>query len=430
MLKNNYAKVIIIGAGFGGLTAAKNLGDPLTEVAVIDKTNHHLFQPLLYQVASAAISPADIARPIREILRNRKNTYILMDEVTNIDKDTKTIQTSNGDILSFDYLIIAIGTRHCYFGKDEWEAFAPGIKTLDDALLIREKILKSFEKAERESRLSEIEKYLNFVVVGGGPTGVELAGAIAEIAHKTLAKDYKRVNLQKTKIYLVEASSHILSNYPLVLSNKAKKELEDLGVEVIVNKRVSQVSEDGIVIDDLCIPTMNILWAAGNQALPLLKCLKIPLDKQGRAIVDPDLSLPGFSEIFVIGDAASVCLKNGKIVPGIAPAAIQEGKYVAHIIRNRIAKEKRKPFKYLDKGMMATIGKARAIAVLGPIKLSGLPAWCVWSLIHIVYLIGFRNRFTVMLQWVHSYFTGARGARIITKPLGKISPNHPSQHNL
>lgn len=413
MLKS---RVIIIGAGFGGLSVATHLAKSSNEITVIDKTNHHLFQPLLYQVASAALSPSDIARPIREILNKQKNTYVLMSEVIAIDKDNKTITTSSGDVLDFDFLVIAIGSRHCYFGKDAWEPFAPGIKTIDDALLIREKILRSFEKAEREKDPEEIEKLLNFVVVGGGPTGVELAGAIAEIAHKTMSKDFRRVNLQHTKIYLIEAANQILSTYPSSLSNKATASLRELGVDVITGKRVTDINADGITIEDQFIPTFNVLWAAGNQAMPLLKCLDTPLDKQGRVLVEADLSIPNHENIFVIGDAAAV-FSGKKPIPSIAPAAIQEGKYVAKIISKGLSKCARVPFKYIDKGMMATIGKAKAIAMVGPIKLSGLVAWLAWSLIHVVYLIGFRNRFLVMFQWMHSYLTEKRSSRIITKPL-------------
>ena len=406
-------KVVIIGGGFGGLTVAKNLKRSSQDVLLIDKTNHHLFQPLLYQVASAALSPGEIAIPIREILRKQENTTVIMGEVLSIDKKVKHILLGNGDCISYDYLVVAAGAKHSYFGKNEWEAFAPGLKTIKDAINIREEILLSFEKAERLKQLPVNSKYLNFVVIGGGPTGVEMAGAIAEIAYKTLFQNFRHINPAQSKIFLIEATDRILPAFAKELSLHAKKDLEQLGVNVILGKKVTNITEEGVQVEDVFYPSTNVIWAAGNEASPLLKTLDTPLDRQARAIVEPDLSIPGHPEIFVIGDAACSISKDGKPLPGIAPAAIQQGKYVAKLIRKQIPKEKRTPFKYFDKGSMATIGKARAIVQVGRFRFTGLFAWLMWCFIHVVYLIGFRNRLSVMLEWSLFYLTGQRGARLI-----------------
>lgn len=407
------SKVVIIGGGFGGLTVAKNLNSTRQDVLLIDKTNHHLFQPLLYQVASAALSPGEIAVPIREILRKQKNATVIMGDVERIDKKLKQIILVSGDSLPFDYLVVATGARHSYFGNSTWEKFAPGLKTLSDALNIREEILLSFEKAERFEKLPQNSKYLNFVVIGGGPTGVEMAGAIAEVAYKTMFQNFRRINPAQSKIFLIEAASHILPMFPQELSLRAKKDLEEMGVNVIVGKKVTNITEEGVQVEDIFYPSTNVIWAAGNQASPLLKTLDVPLDRQGRVVVEPDLSIPGNPEIFVIGDAACSIGKDGKPLPGIAPTAIQQGKYVAKILKKQIPKQERPPFKYFDKGSMATIGKAKAIATVGNFKFAGLFAWLMWCFIHIVYLIGFRSRLTVMLEWSFFYLTGQRGARLI-----------------
>lgn len=406
-------KVVILGAGFAGLNAAKILGNSPTDVYVIDRTNHHLFQPLLYQVATAALSPSEIAVPIREILSPYSNISVILGEVLSIDKDKKIIILKNGDDISYEYLIISLGARHSYFGHDEWEKHASGLKNLSDALRIRETILTSFEIAERCDSISEREKYLNFVVIGGGPTGVEMAGAIAEVAFETMVKNFRRIDTSKTKIYLVEGSHHLLAAYPEDLANKAKKYLENLGVTVLSGQRVSSITEEGVQIDGQFINTRNVIWAAGNQASPVLKTLNTPLDKQGRVIVDADLSLPDHPEIFVLGDAACVMDKNGIPLPGLAPVAVQQGRYVARIIRRRLKKEERPPFKYLDKGTMATIGKTKAVGMFGKIKFSGFFAWLAWCFVHIFFLIGFRNRILVLMQWLFSYFTPKRSSRLI-----------------
>jgi NADH:ubiquinone reductase (H+-translocating) len=411
-----YMRVVIIGGGFGGLSAAKALKKAKIDVFVIDKTNHHLFQPLLYEVATAALSPGEIATPLREILRHQSNTTVIMAEVVSIDKTAKKCRLSNGQSIDFDYLIVATGARHSYFGNDRWEPFAPGLKTISDALKIREQVLISFEKAERLDSIFEASKYLNFVIIGGGPTGVEMAGAIAEIAHKTLFKNFRRIRPETSKIYLVEALPRILQTYPETLSTRAKADLESMGVKVLTGKKVTHIDENGVQIEDLFIECKNIIWAAGNQASSLLKTLDVPLDRSGRVIVDPDLSIPGEDNIFVIGDAACVMRKEQPI-PATAPAAIQEGKYVAQIIESSILKEHRRPYCYFDKGSMATIGKAKAIVVYKSLQLSGFFAWLIWAFIHIFYLIGFRSRISVMLEWCSAIITGQRGVRLITRPI-------------
>jgi NADH dehydrogenase len=415
-------KVVILGGGFAGINAAKSLGSSSFDVWLIDKTNHHLFQPLLYQVASAALSPGDIAIPIREILSANENTTIIMGEVTEIDKVNQQVVLRNGDRIGYEYLIVALGARHSYFGNDQWEPFAPGLKTLTDALKVRERILMSFEKAERCDSISEAKKYLNFVIIGGGPTGVEMAGAISEIAYQTMLKDFRRIDTTKTKIYLIEGSPTILPVYPEKLSMKAQKYLEQFGVNVMTGKRVTGVNAEGVTVEGQFIPSENILWAAGNQASPVLKTLNVPLDRQGRVIVDADLSIPDHPEVFVLGDAACAMDKKGKPLPALAPVAVQQGRYVAHILRKRIPKAQRPPFVYFDKGSMATIGKTKAIGMFGKIQFSGLIAWLGWCFVHILYLIGFRNRIVVLMQWLFSYFSSQRGARLINRPIDEELP--------
>lgn len=420
-------KVVILGGGFAGINAAKAFGNSPFDVWVIDKTNHHLFQPLLYQVASAALSPGDIAIPIREILNPYENITILMGEAIEIDKTHQEIVLRNGDRIGYEYLIIALGARHSYFGNDQWEPFAPGLKTLADALKVRERILISFEKAERCDSISEARKYLNFVIIGGGPTGVEMAGAISEIAYQTMLKDFRRIDTTKTKIYLIEGSPHILPVYPEKLSLKAQKYLEQFGVNVITGKRVTGVNAEGVTLEGQLIPSENIVWAAGNQASPVLKTLNVPLDRQGRVIVDADLTIPDHPEVFVIGDAACAMDKKGKPLPALAPVAVQQGRYVAHILRKHLPKSNRPPFLYFDKGTMATIGKTKAIGMFGKIQFSGLIAWLGWCFVHILYLIGFRNRLVVLMQWLFSYFSSQRGARLINRPIDEELPKTPSK---
>lgn len=406
-------KVVIIGGGFGGLTAAKALKNADVDITLIDKTNHHLFQPLLYQVASAALSPADIAAPIRSILRKHENVKVIMGEVINIDTQTRKVFLHD-DEFDYDYLIVAIGSRHSYFGQDEWEEFAPGLKTMSDALTLREKMLLSFEKAERSNDPKEIEKHLTFVIVGGGPTGVELAGAIAEIAKHTMMKDFRKIDPAKTKIILVEATNKILGIYDEPLNKKGKKFLEELGVQIKLNSKVTGINLLGVELENEFIETQNVIWAAGNTIPPLIKTLKTELDKAGRVIVEKDCSVKENPEIFVIGDAALCYDKNGKQLPGVCPVAIQQGNFVAKIIAKHIPKEKRSQFKYFDKGNLATIGRARAVMQIGNFKASGLIAWLAWVFIHILYLIGFRNRYKVLAEWIWLYITNRNGIRLIT----------------
>ncbi|MDE3055544.1 MAG: NAD(P)/FAD-dependent oxidoreductase [Verrucomicrobiota bacterium] len=412
-------KVVILGGGFAGLNTAKALGNTRFDVTLIDKTNHHLFQPLLYQVATAALSPGDIAMPIREILNTYKNITIFMSEVAAIDKEKQLVFLRSGEEISYDYLVVALGARHSYFGNEAWESMAPGLKTLNDALKIREQILLSFEKAESCDSIIKAKKYLQFVIVGGGPTGVEMAGAIAEIAYKTMLKDFRRIDTTKTKIYLIEASPHILPAYPEKLAAKAQCYLEHFGVRVIAGKRVTEINSEGVQIEGQFIPAENVFWAAGNQASSVLKTLGVPLDRQGRAQVESDLSIPGHPELFVIGDAACALDKKGFALPALAPVAVQEGRYVARIIRENLPKEKRPPFSYFDKGTLATIGETKAVGMFGKFQFSGFIAWLGWSLIHILYLVGFRNRITVATQWLFSYFSSKKGARLIYRHLDK-----------
>jgi len=415
-------KVVILGGGFAGINAAKALGNTKHDVWIIDKTNHHLFQPLLYQVASAALSPGDIAVPIREILAPYENITVIMGEATAIDKEQHEVVLRNGDRVGYEYLIVALGARHSYFGNDQWEKYAPGLKTLADALKVRERILLSFEKAERCDSISEAKKYLNFVIIGGGPTGVEMAGAISEIAYHTMLQNFRRIDPTKTKIYLIEGSPHILPVYPEKLSLKAQKYLEHFGVNVITGKRVTEVTAEGVNVEGMLIPSENVLWAAGNQASPILKTLDVPLDRQGRVMVDTDLTIPDHPEIFVVGDAACAMDKKEKPLPGLAPVAVQQGRYVAQILRRNLPKTQRPPFVYFDKGTMATIGKTKAIGMFGKIQFSGLIAWLGWCFVHILYLIGFRNRMVVITQWLFSYFSSQRGARLINRPIDEEMP--------
>lgn len=412
-----YSKVVIIGGGFGGLNTAKALKNARFDILLIDKTNHHLFQPLLYQVATASLSPGDIATPIREILSHQENATVIMGEVVSIDKNLKQITLANGDLIGYDYLVLAPGARHSYFGNDQWEKNAPGLKTVSDALKIREQVLVSFEKAERMDSISEGSKFLNFVVIGGGPTGVEMAGAIAEIAHHTLFKNFRRIKPEKSRIFLIEAAPHVLPTYPEKLSLRAQHDLEEMGVTVLTNTKVTDVTPDGVQIEGEFIEAHNVIWAAGNQAAPLLKSLDVPMDRAGRVIVGPDLTIPNHPEIYVIGDAAQAQGKDGKPLPGVATVAIQQAHYIAHNIKHAIPKDQRKPFSYFDKGSMATIGRSRAVVWMGSLRFAGIFAWLTWCFVHIVYLIGFRNRLAVMMEWFFHFLTGERGVRLIYRTL-------------
>lgn len=416
MTSERLPHVVIVGAGFGGLNAARALKKAPVQVTVVDRRNHHLFQPLLYQVATASLSPADIASPVRGILRRQDNVRVLLAEVTGIDLERREIKlTGDGEqSLHYDYLILAAGARHSYFGHDEWEECAPGLKSLEDALEIRRRILLAFEEAERATSEAERDYLMTFVVVGGGPTGVELAGALGEISRYTLARDFDNIDPTWAKIYLLEAGPRILPMFPPSLARRAMRDLNRLGVRVRTGAMVTGVDERGVLLGDERIPARTILWAAGVNASPLGKMLGVQLDRAGRVPVEQDLSLPGHPEVFVIGDMATLTGPNGKPYPGVAQVAIQQGKQAAANVCRRIKGEPTQPFRYLDYGNMATIGRNRAIADIRGIHLGGFPAWLAWIFIHIAYLIGFRNRLVVMLQWAWLYFTYQRGARLIT----------------
>jgi len=410
-------KVIIIGGGFGGLNAAQGLKKADVDVLLLDKTNHHVFQPLLYQVATAALSADNIASPIRKILAKQKNTAVFLADVVAIDKANREVVSANGDRFQYDYLIVAPGARHSYFGKSEWEAMAPGLKTVSDAIGIRERILLSYERAERCESEEEALRFLRFVVVGGGPTGVEMAGAIAEIATKSLIKDFRYIKTAQTKIYLIEGTGQILPTFPESLGRQAQKDLERLGIEVRLNTFVTDVTPDGVWLKDEFLESPNVIWAAGNAASPLVRTLGVELDRCGRVLVGPDLTIPGHPELFVIGDAACAKDKAGNPLPGVAPVALQQGRYAAQIIAKNIEPAARKPFSYFDKGMMATVGKAKAVAAVGKLKISGYFAWIAWCFIHILYLISFTDRIHVMMQWVYLYIFNKRRVRLIIRPV-------------
>ncbi|GIW03694.1 MAG: NADH dehydrogenase [Thermomicrobiales bacterium] len=408
--------VVIIGAGFGGLQAARALNGAPVQVTVIDKRNHHLFQPLLYQVATASLSPADIASPIRAIVRRQDNIRVLLGEVTHINVDQREVHlTGDGErVIAYDHVIVAAGARHSYFGHDEWETYAPGLKSLEDALEIRRRILLAFEEAERATSEELRDRLMTFVVVGGGPTGVELAGALGELSRYTLARDFDNIDPTWAKIYLLEAGPRILPMFPESLARTAVTYLNRLGVRVRTGALVTGVDRDGVWLGEERIRAHTVLWAAGVTASPLGTSLGVALDRASRVLVEQDLSLPGHPEVFVIGDLALLNGPDGKPYPGVAQVAIQQGKQAAENIRRRIAGAPAQPFHYIDYGTMATIGRNRAIADIRGIHLGGFPAWIAWVFIHILYLIGFRNRLIVMLQWTWAYFTFQRGARLIT----------------
>ena len=413
--------VVIIGGGFGGLYAAKGLGKSPVRITLVDRSNHHLFQPLLYEVATAALSPAEIAAPIRAVFSKQRNTAVLLGNVVEIDTAHRIVHLADGAI-AYDYLVVAAGATHSYFGNDDWARFAPGLKTIDDALEIRQRFLLAFETAEREADDAARRTLLTFVVIGAGPTGVELAGTMAELARKAIPRDFRTIDASTARVILVEAMDRVLPTFPPDLSEKARRSLEELGVEVRLNSPVTKIDGDGVCIGSERINTENIIWAAGVQASPLGKSLGAPTDRAGRVMVQSDLSIPGHPEVFVIGDLASVVDPDtNKPVPGVAPAAIQMGKYVARVIdrevRGKALPQQRRPFHYRDKGMLATIGRAKAVAKLGKLKFSGLIAWLLWALVHVMYLIGFRNRLIVMLQWAWAYIAFQRGARVITGPV-------------
>jgi NADH dehydrogenase len=402
-------RVVVVGAGFGGLAVAKGLRREPVSITMVDRRNFHLFQPLLYQVATAALNPSDIAYPIRTIFRRQRNVErIVLGEVIGVDPAARTVDLADGERLPYDTLVLATGATHSYFGHDDWRHTAPGLKTIEDALTIRRRILEAFERAEHQPEDSQ--KELTFVVVGAGPTGVELAGALAEIATRSLVDEYHRIDPAAARIVLVEGGPRVLPVYPPRLSVSAREQLESLGVEVRVDSAVSEVDESGVVLaDGTRIEAGTVLWAAGVTASPLGAMLGVATDRTGRVRVGPDLSITGHPEVFVIGDLAAI-----EGVPGVAPAALQQGRHAGRQIANDVAGRPRLPFRYRDKGSLATIGRARAVADLGVIRFSGFAAWAAWLTIHIAYLIGFRNRLLVLISWAWNYLTFRRGARIIT----------------
>jgi len=414
-------RVVIIGGGFGGLSAAKRLKNASVQVTLIDRCNYHLFQPLLYQVATGALSPANIAAPLRNILKSQKNTRVLLAEATRIDAAGRRVILSDGEI-PYDTLIVATGATHQYFGHDEWEKFAPGLKTVEDATDMRRRILLAFEAAERETDSEKLRAWMTFVVVGAGPTGAELAGALGEIAHDTLKHDFRDIDPSQTKILLVEATDRVLPPYPPALSEAARKMLVRLGVTIRTSASVVNLEDGAVTIREgeltETIRTRTVLWAAGVLASPLGRMLSqdagAPIDRAGRVVVEPDLTVPGHPEIFVIGDLANFSHQTGKPLPGVAQPAIQAGRYVGEALERRLRGQKIRPFHYVDKGSLATIGRAAAVADLGWLRLSGLPAWIIWLFVHLLYIVEFQNRLLVLVQWAWLYITQNRAARLIT----------------
>jgi NADH dehydrogenase len=406
-------RVVIIGGGFGGLYTARGLKGVDVEVTLVDQHNYHLFQPLLYQVASAALNPSDIAAPIRSILRRQKNVAVMLGEAVRIDVEGKRVVLADGE-LTYDWLVVATGATHSYFNHPEWERLAPGLKTIEDALEIRSRVLLAFEEAEREEDPAKQMAWLTFVVVGGGATGVELAGALSEIARQAMIKDFRRIRPESARVILVEQHPRVLPPYPPDLSEKARQQLAGLGVEVITGEAVDDLDDCQVKIGERVIPTRTVLWGAGVQASPLAGSLGVPLDRAGRVLVEPDLTIPGHKDVFVIGDLAAAAQYDGSFVPGVAPAAIQEGQHTALNLERAAAGQPLRAFKYKDKGSLATIGRAAAVADIGRWHFGGFLAWLAWLLIHIAFLIGFRNRFLVLIQWAWAYVTRRRGARLIT----------------
>ncbi len=416
----NEPRVVIVGAGFGGLQAARALHGAAVRVTVIDRNNYHTFQPLLYHVATAGLSPADITAPIRSVLRHQRNAEVLLADVTGVGVEQRRVHvheraSSTDRDVPYDYLILATGASESYFGRDEWRAFAPGLKSIEDATSLRRKILLAFEAAEElwDSDPDTARALLTFVVVGGGPTGVELAGTIAEVAYKTLAKDFRHLDPASARVVLIEGTPHILGAFPVSLSESARRKLERMGVQVMAGERVEQVGADGVIVGGERIAAKTIIWAAGVQASPAGRWIGAETDRAGRVLVEPDLTVRGHPEIFVIGDTATIRDLKPPL-PGVAPVAMQQGRYVGRNIRARLADRPHEPFHYVDKGTLATVGRSFAIADIHGLKLTGFIAWVTWMVVHIFFLIGFRNRILVMFQWAWAYLTYQRGARLIT----------------
>lgn len=406
-------RVVIVGAGFGGLTAARRIAHLPVQVTVIDRRNHHTFQPLLYQVATAGLSPGEIAAPIRWILRAYTNVEVLLEEVVDFNLEKKQVVTKE-KVLDYDYLIVASGATHAYFGHEDWELSAPGLKTIEDALEIRRRVLLAFELAERQAVLQQGSMPLQFVVVGAGPTGVELAGTLAEIARHAMTHEFRNIKPEQSRILLIEGGPRVLPAYSEKLSYKAQEQLQRLGVEVRTSAIVTRVEPGTVWVGDEKIAAAVTLWAAGVAASPLGRRLGAPVDRVGRVLVEPDLSIPGHPEVLIIGDLAALEDEEGKLLPGVAQVAIQQGNWVAEMIARDLEHQPRRPFHYQDKGSLATIGRNAAVAQIGKFELSGYFAWLAWLFIHILFLIGFRNRIVVMINWAWAYLTYERGARLIT----------------
>lgn len=406
-------RIVIVGGGFGGLKAALALGrSRRAQVLVLDKRNYHLFQPLLYQVATATLNPSDIAVPIRQVVARHRNISVLMETVLSVDLAGKAVITDAGRH-PYEYLILAAGASHSYFGHPEWEELAPGLKTVEQALEIRRRVLTAFEQAEKESDPVAQARLLTFVVIGGGPTGVEMAGALSELAHAIVASDFRNLKPELLRVILVQGGDRVLPQFAPALSLKAKAALEKKGVEVRLDKLAKEITAAGVRLDDGLVPTANVIWAAGVKPAPLNKSLGLPMDREGRVIVAADLSLPGHPEVFAIGDQAHFDTPHGPL-PGLAPVAMQQGVHAAHLIRDEIAGRPRRPFKYLDKGTMAVIGRNYAVTDFHGLRIGGYLAWLMWLFVHILYLVGFRNRIAVVFNWAWSYLTFKRGARLIT----------------
>jgi NADH dehydrogenase len=416
-------RIVIVGAGFGGLAAAQALARAPADITVIDRHNYHLFQPLLYQVATAALSPADIAEPIRAVLRRQQNATVLLDEMIGIDTAARQVKTRFGEGKGYDYLVLATGSLYTYFGHDDWPPLAPGLKSVDDATLIRRRVLLAFEQAESISDPAIRGRLLTFILVGAGPTGVEMAGALAELAHASLSRDFRHINPQTAHILLVEAGPRVLSGFPEKLAAFARQSLERMGVEVLLDTPIEAIDRNGVIAKGERIEASNVIWCAGVEASPVARWLSTPAEKGGRVRVGPDLSVPGHPEIFVVGDAAFVTGPNGEPLPGLAPVAKQQGRYVGELIARHVRRDPAPPpFRYRDEGALATIGRHAAIADLGWVRLTGWFAWLLWGIVHIFFLIGFRNRVAVFLNWVWAWLTYGRGARLIT---GEVMPLLP-----
>ncbi len=416
MAFENAHHVVVVGGGFGGLQLVKDLKGLPVRITLIDRRNHHLFQPLLYQVATTLLATSEIAWPIRRVFRDRSEVTTLLGEVSGVDTGVRSVTLKNGDTIGYDTLVLATGATHAYFGRDEWAPVAPGLKTLEDATTIRRRMLLAFEQAELETDPATRDALLTFTIVGAGPTGVELAGVIAELAHFTLPKEFRNIDTRKARVVLVEAGPRVLASFAEELSAYARTSLEKLGVEIHTGERVTDCTAEGVMIGEKFIPSRTIVWAAGVQASPAAQWLNVPADRAGRVVVEKDLAAPGLPDVFVVGDTASVVQDDGKPVPGIAPAAKQQGAYVARLLRNRLARNTPTPsFRYRHQGSLATIGKRSAIIDFGRIKLTGALAWWIWGIAHIYFLIGTRTRFAVAWSWLWIYLTGQHSARLITQ---------------